>query len=52
VLFPGIIARTTWADKDNSKAMFVDFAPVSKWHGIDLHEPGAEEVYVISGVLN
>jgi len=51
-LFPGIVAKTIWAGNDNSKAIVVDFAPGSKWDGIDLHEPGAEEVFVITGVLN
>ena len=51
-LFPGIIARTIWQGDNNAKAIVVEFAPGSKWDGIDLHQPGPEEVFVLSGVLN
>lgn len=51
-LFEGITARTVWAGDDNSKAIIVDFEPGSKWQGIDVHQPGPEEVYVVSGVFN
>lgn len=51
-LFEGITARTLWQGSDRSKAIVVEFEPGSKWECLDIHEPGAEEVYVISGVLN
>jgi anti-sigma factor ChrR (cupin superfamily) len=51
-LFPGIIARTVWQGQDHSKAIVVDFEPGSKWEGPDIHEPGPEELFVISGIFN
>ena len=52
VLSPGITAKTIWKADNKAKAMVVEFEPGAKWEGIDLHEPGPEEVFVLSGVFN
>lgn len=51
-LFPGIRVRPLWQGDSGAKAQIVEFAPGSRWEGIDVHEPGPEEVYVVSGVFN
>jgi anti-sigma factor ChrR (cupin superfamily) len=48
----GIRVRTLWKHERGAKAQVVEFAPGSRWQGTDLHEPGPEEVYVVSGVFN
>ena len=51
--FGGTIrVRTLWAGNNGAKAQFVEIDPGACWEGIDLHEPGPEEVYVVSGVFN
>jgi quercetin dioxygenase-like cupin family protein len=47
-LFPGIRLRPLW----NEKAFVLEMDPGSRWVGIDVHDPGPEEVYVISGTFN
>lgn len=51
-IFPGINARPLWKGDNGAKSYVLEMAPNSKWQGIDVHEPGPEEVYVISGVFN
>jgi anti-sigma factor ChrR (cupin superfamily) len=50
--FPGIRVRTLWRGENGAKAQVVEIDPGSCWQGVDLHEPGPEEVYVVSGVFN
>ena len=51
-LFPGIRKQTLWIGENGAKSLIVEFDAGSCWQGIDVHEPGAEEVYVVSGVFN
>ncbi|NBE91890.1 anti-sigma factor [Nonomuraea sp. KC401] len=51
-LFPGIRARMLWQGDNGAKACVVEIDPGARWQGIDVHEPGPEEVYVVSGVFN
>jgi len=44
--------RTLWRAPNGATAQVVDIAPGGCWEGIDVHEPGPEEVYVVSGVFN
>ena len=48
----GIRVRTLWQSSIGAKAQFVEIAAGACWEGIDVHEPGAEEVYVVSGIFN
>jgi anti-sigma factor ChrR (cupin superfamily) len=48
----GIRVRTLWQGTSGAKAQFVEIDAGACWQGIDLHEPGPEEVYVVSGVFN
>ena len=51
-LCPGIFERKLWAGENGSWAAVYEFAPGAKFPGIDLHENGPEQIYVISGVLS
>ncbi len=44
--------RTLWTGSNGAKAQYVEFDPGACWEGIDVHQPGPEEVYVVSGVFN
>ena len=47
-----IRVRTLWQAGNGAAAQVVDIDPGACWEGIDVHEPGPEEVYVVSGVFN
>jgi anti-sigma factor ChrR (cupin superfamily) len=44
--------RSLWQAGNGAKAQVVEFDPGACWEGTDVHEPGPEEVYVVSGVFN
>jgi anti-sigma factor ChrR (cupin superfamily) len=44
--------RTLWQASAGAKAQFVEIVPGGCWEGLDVHEPGPEEVFVVSGVFN
>lgn len=48
----GISERIVWEDKNGKKAIIFEFSPGSKYPGIDKHELGPEQIYVISGIFN
>ncbi|MET7279094.1 cupin domain-containing protein [Kribbella sp. NPDC005582] len=50
-LFPGIRLRTLWKGGAAS-AHVLEMEPGSSWEGIDVHDPGPEEVFVVDGVFN
>ena len=51
--FGGTIrVRTLREAANGAKAQVVDIDAGACWEGIDVHEPGPEEVYVVSGVFN
>jgi|TARA_B110000908_G_scaffold48886_2_gene59684 anti-sigma factor ChrR (cupin superfamily) len=49
---PGITVRTLWQGGDNKRVCVYEFQPGSVFPGIDIHEPGPEQVFVISGDLS
>jgi len=51
-IFPGIQMRTLWQGTNGAKAIVLEFAPGAKFTTLDVHSPGAEEVFVVSGVFN
>lgn len=51
-LFPGIRLRPLWTGESGAKAQVLEMDPHTRWVGIDVHEPGPEEVFVVSGVFN
>lgn len=51
-LFPGIRLKSLWRGENGAHAHVLEMDPGSRWEGIDVHEPGPEEVYVVQGVFN
>ncbi|WP_433476849.1 cupin domain-containing protein [Spirillospora sp. CA-142024] len=51
-LFPGIRLRPLWSGDNGAKAYVLEMDANTGWQGVDVHEPGPEEVYVVSGVFN
>lgn len=51
-IFPGIRVRPLWSGGNGAKAQVLEMDPQTCWQGIDVHEPGPEEVFVVSGVFN
>lgn len=51
-LFPGIRLWSLWRGDSGASAHVLEIDPGACWEGIDVHEPGPEEVYVVSGVFN
>jgi quercetin dioxygenase-like cupin family protein len=49
---PGVTLQRLWRHGPQAtapRAVVLDFAPGSSWPGVDVHQPGPEEVYVVSG---
>lgn len=51
-LFPGIRLRPLWTGSNGAKAYFLEMDADSRWQGQDVHDPGPEEVFVVSGTFN
>lgn len=51
-LFKGIRLRPLWKGENGASAQVLEIDPGCCWDGLDVHEPGPEEVYVVSGVFN
>lgn len=51
-LFRGIRLRPLWEGANGAKAHVLEIDPGCRWEGLDVHEPGPEELYVVSGVFN
>ena len=51
-IFPGIRKRILWQGRDGAKAQILEIDPGAKFTQLDVHGPGPEEVYVVSGVFN
>lgn len=44
--------RTLWRGQSGAAAQLVELEPGACWPELDVHEPGPEEVYVVSGIFN
>ncbi len=51
-LFPGIRIRPLWTGADGAKAQVLEMDAGSCWDGVDVHAPGPEEVFVVSGTFH
>ncbi|MGX2993029.1 cupin domain-containing protein [Streptomyces sp. JNUCC 64] len=51
-IFPGIRLRPLWRGERGAKAYVLEMDPGARWQGVDVHEPGPEEVFVVSGTFN
>ena len=52
VVAEGFRVWDVWQGEDGAKAQVVDIGPGAVYPGVELHAPGPEEVYVVSGVFN
>lgn len=51
-VFPGVNIQVLWQGDNGATAAVVDIAAGAKWGKDDVHAPGPEEVYVVSGTFN
>ena len=51
-IFPGIRVRILWQGTNGAKAQILEIDPGAKFTTLDIHSPGPEEVFVVSGVFN
>lgn len=49
---PGIRVRALWKGTNGATANVLEMDPGTTWPGRDVHAPGPEEAFVISGVFN
>lgn len=48
----GIFERVLWKGDKGKRAIVFEFKAGSKFPGIEVHEAGPEQIYVISGMFN
>jgi hypothetical protein len=51
-LFPGIRLRPLYRAPNGATAHVLEMDPNTSWQGIDTHNPGPEEVFVLTGTFN
>jgi anti-sigma factor ChrR (cupin superfamily) len=51
-IFPGIRTRLLWQGSGGATALILEIDAGAKFTTLDVHSPGPEEVYVVSGVFN
>ena len=51
-IFPGIRRRVLWRGANGARAQILEIDAGAKFTRLDVHAPGPEEVYVVSGVFN
>lgn len=51
-LFEGVRLRPLWRGEGGASAQVLEIDPGGRFEVLDVHEPGPEEVYVVSGVFN
>ena len=51
-IFPGIRRRILWRGANGAKAQILEIDAGAKFPRLDVHAPGPEEVYVVSGIFN
>ena len=49
---PGITQRILWEGNNGKRVEVYEFEAGAAYPGLDVHEPGPEQVYVISGIYN
>lgn len=48
---PGFSTRLLWSGEGGRKALLFEIAPGAVYPELDVHAPGAEEVFVVSGTF-
>ena len=49
--YPGFSTRLLWSEPCGRKALMFEIAPGAVYPVLDVHAPGAEEVFVVSGTF-
>ncbi|MBS1158902.1 MAG: hypothetical protein H6R15_1321 [Proteobacteria bacterium] len=50
-IHPGFTTRLLWTGDNGRKALMFEIAPGAVYPELDVHAPGAEEVFVVSGTF-
>ena len=50
-IFPGIRKRILWQGANGAKAQILEIDAGAKFTTLDIHSPGPEEIFVVSGVF-
>lgn len=51
-IYPGIRKRDLWQGQNGAKAAILEIDAGASFTEVDVHQPGPEEVFVLSGVFN
>jgi anti-sigma factor ChrR (cupin superfamily) len=51
-IFPGVRKRVLWEDTTGAKALILEIDAGASFTELDVHHPGPEEVFVVSGTFN
>jgi anti-sigma factor ChrR (cupin superfamily) len=51
-IYKGVRVRSLWTGEKGARAIIFEVDPGCRSEDLDVHEPGPEEVYVVSGVFN
>ncbi|MFT4046894.1 MAG: cupin domain-containing protein [Solimonas sp.] len=51
-IFPGIRKRVLWTGANGAKAQILEIDAGARFTTLDVHAPGPEEVFVVSGVFS
>ena len=49
---PGFRIRDLWRGSGGAKAQLAEIDPGARYPGLDVHEPGPEEIFVVSGAFH
>jgi anti-sigma factor ChrR (cupin superfamily) len=51
LVYPGFSTRILWHGLNGRRALIFEIAPGAVYPDLDVHAPGAEEVFVVSGIF-
>ena len=51
-IYPGVRKRVLWQGPSGAKAQILEIDAGAKFLKLDVHRPGPEEIYVVSGTFN
>ena len=51
-LYPGVRIRDLWRGEHGAKALILEIDAGASFQDLDIHAPGPEEVFVVSGTFN
>ena len=51
-IYPGVRKRLLWQGANGARAQILEIDPGASFLKLDVHHPGSEEIYVVSGTFN